>query len=98
MDDATRAEVELLEQDVIWRTPDGRVHYVGELGDDQLGDALARLNRDVERLVEHRRNYDDPTNTYLDGDLAREPRDWLHARPLYRALLAAQRRRSSTRQ
>jgi hypothetical protein len=80
---------ELLEQTTTY-VVDGRTYYVAELTVDQLGDALARLNRYATELHwnVHRGSPD------VTDDAAR---DWLHERPLYRRLLTEQRRRAASR-
>lgn len=95
-----RSIVELLEQTSIWRGQDGRVYYVGELDDEYLGNIIAYLNRHAVRLLGHRRWYDERQghSTAVERVLGLESLDattWLHDRPLYRALLAEQRRRGT---
>lgn len=94
--------LELLEQEVIWREPDGRSYYVGELTDEQLGAALALLNRHVGSLFQRRCDHDEfeappralrHVHRWATGD----EHEWLHSRPLYRALLKAQRARAAGR-
>lgn len=95
-----RSWVELLEQERIWRAQDGRVKYVGELDDEHLGNALAYLNRNAEQLLQQRRDleeFDEPPRAiehvlWLESV---DPLAWLHDRPLYKRLLAEQRRRAS---
>lgn len=83
--------VELLEQTAIWLGHDDRVYYVGELTDDHLGVILAYLNHHAQPLLARRRGDDESFERDVD------PLDWLHDRPLYRRLLAEQRRRSAAR-
>jgi hypothetical protein len=92
--------VEVLEQTSIWREQDGRTYYVGELDDDYLGNIIAYLNRHADELLQRRRDvdeFDEPPRSidhirYLESV---DALTWLHDRPLYRRLLAEQRRRSS---
>lgn len=83
---------EFLEQTTTY-VSNGRTYYVGELTADQLGDALATLNRYVIELYwnVHRNDVD---ALDVDDETARA---WLHDRPLYRRLLTEQRRRSAPR-
>jgi hypothetical protein len=90
----------LLEQQSIWRGQDGRVFYIGELTDEHLGNIIAYLNRCAEELLEERRDRDEfdlpPQSIDHVHYLASvDALSWLHDRPLYRRLLAEQRRRSS---
>lgn len=95
-----RSFVELLEQTQVWRGQDGRTYYVGELDDDYLGNVLAYLNRHAAQLLAARRDHDefDAPPRAVARVLELEGVDalaWLHDRPLYRRLLAEQRRRAS---
>lgn len=95
-----RSLVELLEQTVIWRGQDGRVFYVGELGDEHLGNIIAYLNRHADELLQRRRDLDEFTEPsrsleHVQQLESADPLAWLHDRPLYRRLLAEQRRRAS---
>lgn len=89
-----RELVVLLEQTSVWKSLDGRVYYVGELDDEQLGNVLAFLNRNAEELLRVRRGVDDVGTDDLTFD---EVLEWLHERPLYRRLLEEQRRRARRR-
>lgn len=93
--------VDLLGQDRVWREPDGRTLYVGELTGGRLGEALAFLNRHAPELLASRRaavGHERPPRpaqhvAWLESV---DPLEWLHGMPLYRRLLAEQRRRAST--
>lgn len=92
--------VDVLEQDVVWRGQDGRTYYVGELDDEHLGNIIAYLNRHAERLLQDRRDADEfelpPRRIeYVRYIESVDALSWLHDRPLYRRLLAEQRRRAS---
>jgi hypothetical protein len=92
--------VEILEQTAIWRGQDGRTYYVGELDDEYLGNILAYLGRHAARLLQERRDLDEFELPPRSTDYVREletidPYNWLADRPLYRRLLAEQRRRAS---
>jgi hypothetical protein len=96
----THSIVEVLEQTAIWRGQDGHTYYVGELDDEYLGNIIAYLNRHAERLLEHRRWYDEHVAPPIAVTRTLELEDadalaWLHDRPLYRTLLAEQRRRGA---
>lgn len=80
-----------LNQTTTYRAND-RVYYVAELTADQLGDALATLNRYAVELYwsVYRRT------VFADDVTDDAARDWLHDRPLYQRLLAEQRRRTTT--
>lgn len=98
--DVANGIIGLLEQTQVWRGQDGRVYYVGELEDEHLGNIIAYLNRHAAELLERRRRRDHELETLLSVECALELEDadplaWLHGRPLYRALLAEQRRRGA---
>lgn len=96
-----RSLVELLEQTSIWRGQDGRTYYIGELEDEHLGNIIAYLGRHAGELLERRRRLDyesNPTQQATEQRLGLEqldPTEWLLYRPLYRRLVAEQRRRRS---
>lgn len=95
-----RSIVEILEQTQVWRGQDGRVYYVAELDDEYLGNILAYLNRHAAELLDRRRDRDHELESlrsieHVLGLEKLDPLTWLHDRPLYRALLAEQRRRGA---
>lgn len=95
-----RSLVRLLEQTQIWRGQDGRVYYVGELSDEHLGNIIAYLGRHAGELLDRRRELDHEVDTqraieHVLGLEQLDPLDWLLDRPLYRRLMAEQRRRGS---
>lgn len=93
-----RPLVELLEQDRVWRGQDGRVFYVGELPDKYLGNIIAYLNRHAHALLLQRRTKEEHDALVQRTDASLESTDahrWLWDRPLYRRLLAEQRRRGA---
>lgn len=96
----TQNFVEMLEQTLVWMGQDGRTYYVGELDDEHLGNILAYLGRHAERLLQERRDIDEfdlPPRSleYVRNIETVNAHDWLLDRPLYRRLLAEQRRRMS---
>lgn len=91
---------ELLEQTQVWRGPDGRTYYVGELDDDYLGNVIAYLSRHADELLARRRRRLEELGSATTPRHVRELETtdalaWLADRPLYRALLAEQRRRGA---
>lgn len=93
-----RSLVELLEQDQVWRGQDGRVFYVSELPDEYLGNVLAYLGRHAAALLVQRRTWEEH-DALAERTIASlestDPTAWLLDRPLYRRLLAEQRRRGA---
>lgn len=90
----------LLEQTALWRGRDGRAYYVGELTDEHLGNVIAYLGRHAAELLAYRRDLEEHAEPPHDPNRAlalecTDPTDWLLERPLYRRLLAEQRRRDS---
>lgn len=94
----TRRLQELLEQDRIWHGQDGRVFYVRELSREHLGNVIAYLARHAHELLlerrtlEHHDAFTERTTASLEST---DATNWLLDRPLYRALLAEQRRRGA---
>lgn len=94
----TRRLLELLEQEQIWRGQDGHVFYVRELPIEHLGNVIAYLARHAHELLLERRTYEehDAFTTRTVASLeSTDATNWLLDRPLYRALLAEQRRRGA---
>ena len=90
-----RELVASLQQTATWCDHrDGRVYYVGELDDANLGWGIAYLNQNALELLRTRYDLDDVAVDHVSVDDALE---WLHERPLYRRLLAEQRRRAAAR-
>lgn len=90
--------IELLEQVRVWRGQDGRVFYVGELPDEYLGNIIAYLNRHAHALLLQRRTQEEHDALVPRTEASLESTDahrWLADRPLYRRLLAEQRRRGA---
>lgn len=94
----TRSIAQLLEQDQIWRGQDGHVFYVSELPDEYLGNVLAYLGRHAAELLLLRRTWEEH-DVFVERTTASvestDPTAWLLDRPLYRRLLAEQRRRGA---